>query len=142
MPRARANDRIAARGGRGWAGGGHRESGSPRFGHETARLRKRPKCPFWAAGCLTVGRSVTRQANAPPAAAILAAGPPLLEQGLDIPEAIGKGLLPAGIADDLRHMVGHDHAIESNFPIRAQRARHVDVAVVRQRLDELEKAAA
>src|SRR5262245_54008126 len=66
----------------------------------------------------------------------------LLQQRLNVAETKRERLLPAGIADDLRHMVGHDHALVADVAVRSQSAGHIHVAVVRKGLLKSQEAAA
>ena len=59
----------------------------------------------------------------------------------DVAEGEGERLFPAGVAFDLGHMVGHDHAVVADFFVDAHGADHVHVAVVGESLLEIAEAA-
>src|SRR5215472_8134041 len=64
-----------------------------------------------------------------------------LYQCLDVSKAISKPLLLAGVSVDLRHMIGHQHPVVSNFFVGADGADKIYVAVVRESLLKIQEAA-
>src|SRR2546423_1329544 len=63
-----------------------------------------------------------------------------LDQRLNIPEGERERLVPVRVALDGRRVVRHEHAVVANFLVDAQRLEHVHVAVVGERLLEVEEA--
>src|SRR5207302_3111010 len=64
------------------------------------------------------------------------------DQRLDVAERERERLEAAGVAGDRRHVIGHHHPVESDFLVHPHRLQHVDVAVVDERLLEIQEAAA
>src|SRR5262249_2451183 len=64
------------------------------------------------------------------------------DQRLDITEGERIRLQPLRISGDLRHVIGHDHSVVTDFFVDAHRLQHVHVAVVNERLLEIEKTPA
>src|SRR5262249_3576035 len=64
-----------------------------------------------------------------------------LDQRLDVAEREGERLRLPRVALDLRRVVGHDHAVVTDLLVDAHAADHVHVAVVGERLAEVEEAA-
>src|SRR5207249_3492023 len=64
-----------------------------------------------------------------------------LDKGLDVAEGESERLRPPRIPLDVRHVVGHDHAVVADLLVDAQGAEHVHVPVVGESLLEVEEAA-
>ena len=64
-----------------------------------------------------------------------------LNQRLDVSEGEGERLRAALVAVDVRHVIRHHHAVVAHFLVDAQCARHVHVAIIGERLLEVEEAA-
>src|SRR5687768_4864249 len=62
-------------------------------------------------------------------------------QGFDVSEGKCESLQAIRIAFNGRDVVGHHHPVVSNFLLHAHRLQHIDVAVVNERLAEVEKPA-
>ena len=72
----------------------------------------------------------------------LGLGAELLQQGLDITKAEGKGLMPLGIPCDLRDVIRHDHSAITYLSVSPQCAGHIHVSFIGESFLEFEIAAA
>src|SRR5262245_21165751 len=61
------------------------------------------------------------------------------DQCFDITKRESEALIVVPVAFDLRHMVRHHHAVETNLFINAHRLQHIDIAVVDECFLEIQK---
>src|SRR5215467_343377 len=64
------------------------------------------------------------------------------DQRFDITERESEALIVVLVTFDLRHMIRHHHAIETNLLIDAHGLQHIDIAVVDECLLEIQKPSA
>src|SRR5581483_12520713 len=65
-----------------------------------------------------------------------------LNQRADVPECERKRLPSSFVAVDLRNMVGHQHARIPNLFIGPNRREHIDIAIIGERLVEVQETTA
>src|SRR5215831_13842100 len=61
------------------------------------------------------------------------------DQRFDITERESEALIVVPVAFDLRHMIRHHHAVETNLLINAHSLQHIDIAIVDECFLEIQK---